>query len=125
MKKQEENVNANVGEQILAADYDPSLDRREDEGKRIQPSVKVEEEDVEEVVEEEDEDDVDDMFAVAVSDKPKVKKVKKVTVRPLVMPWVGPLHLIQPLRVEGRPCTNCFKFGLRSRLRGILRSNSG
>ncbi|KAJ3926452.1 MAG: kinase-like domain-containing protein [Lentinula lateritia] len=79
LKKQEENVNANVGEQILAADYDPSLDRREDEGKRIQPSVKVEEEDVEEVVEEEDEDDVDDMFAVAVSDKPKVKKVKKVT----------------------------------------------
>ncbi|KAJ3910751.1 kinase-like domain-containing protein [Lentinula edodes] len=79
LKKQEENVNANVGEQILAADYDPSLDRREDEGKRIQPLVKVEEEDVEEVVEEEDEDDVDDMFAVAVNDKPKVKKVKKVT----------------------------------------------
>lgn len=88
MKKQEENVNANVGEQILAADYDPSLDRREDEGKRIQPLVKVEEEDVEEVVEEEDEDDVDDMFAVAVNDKPKVKKVKKVTVRPLAMSWV-------------------------------------
>ncbi|KAJ3876677.1 kinase-like domain-containing protein [Lentinula edodes] len=79
LKKQEENVNANVGEQILAADYDPSLDRREDEGKRIQPLVKVEEEEVEEVVEEEDEDDVDDMFAVAVNDKPKVKKVKKVT----------------------------------------------
>jgi serine/threonine-protein kinase PRP4 len=78
MKELVENSNVNAGEQISAADYDPSLDRREDEGKRIQPPATIEEE--EEVVEvEEDEEDVDDMFAVATSDKkPKVKKVKKI-----------------------------------------------
>lgn len=65
-------------EQVLAADYDPSLDRREDERKRFGDQAQiihtvedVEEEDVEE------EEDLDDMFSVAFSDKPKVKKVKK------------------------------------------------
>lgn len=67
-----------VHEQISAADYDPSLDRREDEQKRVL-GVKDEPEDVQ-VMEEEEEEDVDDMFAVATSDKPKVKKVKKVLV---------------------------------------------
>ncbi|KAE9408946.1 kinase-like protein [Gymnopus androsaceus JB14] len=79
LKKQAENGNADTGEQISAADYDPSLDRREDEGKRIQPPIKVEEAIEEVEVEEEEEDDVDDMFAVATSDKkPKVKKVKQI-----------------------------------------------
>ena len=69
-----------TGEQISAADYDPSLDRREDARKRAyndEPmAIDVEE------VEEEDEDDVDDMFAIATSEKKKkVKKVKKVVVR--------------------------------------------
>ncbi|KAL0566411.1 U4/U6 small nuclear ribonucleoprotein prp4 [Marasmius crinis-equi] len=66
--------------QVSAADYDPSLDRREDEHKRIKAPAKAEpEDDVEEIeVEEEEEDDVDDMFAVATSQKPKkTRKVKK------------------------------------------------
>ena len=71
---------------MLAADYDPSLDRREDERKRFGDQAQIihrveddEEEDIEE------EEDLDDMFSVAFSDKPKVKKVKKkVTVSFLV-----------------------------------------
>lgn len=66
-------------EQISAADYDPSLDRREDEQKRVL-AVKDESQDVQ-MIEEEEEEDVDDMFAVTISDKPKAKKVKKVLVR--------------------------------------------
>lgn len=86
LKKQAENGNVNTGEQISAADYDPSLDRREDEGKRVLPPVKVEEEIEEIEIEEEEEDDVDDMFAVATSDKkPKVKRVKKIAVRIIVL----------------------------------------
>lgn len=69
-------VHAENGEQVSAADYDPSLDRREDEQKRV---IVVEPEMIEE--EEEEEDDVDDMFAVATNDpKKKVKKVKRVSV---------------------------------------------
>ncbi|KAI0045783.1 kinase-like protein, partial [Auriscalpium vulgare] len=64
--------------QISAADYDPSLDRREDEERRVR-GVKAEPDPdivmIEE--EEEEEEDVDDMFAVTTSTK-KVKKVKKV-----------------------------------------------
>lgn len=65
---------------MLAADYDPSLDRREDEQKRIRDTVHpkggaIEEEEVEEEVE----DDVDDMFAVAMGDK-KPRRVTKVSV---------------------------------------------
>ena len=78
-----------AGEQVSAADYDPSQDRREDEHKRVWGNGNtakeepvdvemVEEEEVEEV--EEDEDDVDDMFAIATTEKKKVKKVKRVVV---------------------------------------------
>jgi serine/threonine-protein kinase PRP4 len=72
-------------DQFLAADYDPSLDRREDEHKRFNGrdlaiNVEEEEEVEEEVEEEEEEEDIDDMFAVALADKPKIKKVKKVKV---------------------------------------------
>jgi serine/threonine-protein kinase PRP4 len=63
------------GEQVSAADYDPSLDRREDEYKRLGDKV-TNVETIEEEVEEEE--DVEDMFAVANSDK--VKKVKKIIV---------------------------------------------
>lgn len=73
------NDAAIAAEQISAADYNPNLDRREDEEKRAQKD-----DDVQMVVEEEDyeeeEEDVDDMFAVA-SEKPKLKKVRKVIVR--------------------------------------------
>ncbi|CAL1703133.1 unnamed protein product [Somion occarium] len=86
---EEENVQAKVqaqdgaSEQILAADYDPSLDRREDEEKRVrgvveQPQADVEVIEEEEEEEEEEEDYVDDMFAVAIIEKKKVKKVKRV-----------------------------------------------
>ena len=80
------------GEQISAADYDPSLDRREDEEKRVRCVIgkdaahtggdkEVEMIDVEEEEEEED-DDVEDMFALEPTEKKKKKrKVKKVTVR--------------------------------------------
>lgn len=70
------NDEATAGDQISAADYNPNLDRREDEQKRVHKD-----EDVEMLIEEEyeEEDDVDDMFAVA-SDKPRTKKVRKVLV---------------------------------------------
>ena len=69
------------GEQVSAADYDPNQDRREDEGKRIH-DVDDHADDVEMVVEEEDEEeDLDDMFAVAATDKKKVKKIRRVIVR--------------------------------------------
>jgi serine/threonine-protein kinase PRP4 len=73
VKVQAQNDN---GHQISAADYDPSLDRREDEQRRV---YKDEPMDVETIEEEEDEEDVDDMFAVASTVKKKVK-VKKVAV---------------------------------------------
>ncbi|KAI1785638.1 kinase-like domain-containing protein [Ganoderma leucocontextum] len=68
-----------VGEQVSAADYDPCLDRREDEHKRVW-GTKEEPHDVEMIEEEEEEeDDVDDMFAVAATtEMKKVKKVKRV-----------------------------------------------
>lgn len=66
-----------TGEQISAADYDPSLDRREDARMRAYNDEPMAI-DVEEV---EEEEDVDDMFAIAASEKKKVKKVKKVVVR--------------------------------------------
>ena len=62
-------------EQISAADYDPSLDRREDEQKRLVMDRTVAEEG-EVLVEEEEEDDVDDMFSISTTKKKKVKKVK-------------------------------------------------
>ena len=69
-------------EQVSAADYDPSLDRREDEHKRFkEPIAKNEptEEEIEVIEEEEEEEDVDDMFAALTTEK-KSKKVKKVVV---------------------------------------------
>lgn len=64
-------------DQISAADYDPNLDRREDERKIVFGSN----EDVNDVemIEEEEDDDVDDMFALDTAEK-EVKKVKKVVV---------------------------------------------
>jgi serine/threonine-protein kinase PRP4 len=64
-------------EQVSAADYDPSLDRREDEQRRVRGANQ----DIEMIDEDEDDDDVDDMFALFVADKQKkTKKVKKVIV---------------------------------------------
>ncbi|KNZ77914.1 Serine/threonine-protein kinase PRP4 like protein [Termitomyces sp. J132] len=87
---EEEGVSAaeNTGaEQISAADYDPSLDRREDEQRRIREPALADEvidvEEEEEVEEVEEEEDVDDMFAVATTAK-KLKKVKKTLKQPAV-----------------------------------------
>jgi serine/threonine-protein kinase PRP4 len=86
---QEQAKRDGAREQISAADYDPSLDRREDEQRRVRGTKEVSNQDVEmieeeEGAEEEGDDDVDDMFAVAVADK-KTKKVKKVKVSLIVL----------------------------------------
>ena len=65
------------GEHVSAADYDPNQDRREDEGKRIHDNDRTGDE-VEMVIEEEE--DLDDMFAVATTEKKRVKKIKRVLV---------------------------------------------
>ncbi|KAF7323387.1 Serine/threonine protein kinase PRP4 [Mycena chlorophos] len=63
--------------QVNAADYDPSLDRREDEDRRVK-GIPVDEDEEEEVeVDDEDEDDVDDMFSLGGPSKPKKKKLVK------------------------------------------------
>lgn len=68
--------------QVSAGDYDPSMDRREDEQRRFHADdVQIEEEEVEVEEVEEEEDDVDDMFAAVTSAKPKVKKMVKKIVR--------------------------------------------
>jgi serine/threonine-protein kinase PRP4 len=87
-----ENGQGGEKEQVNAADYDPSLDRREDEKKRFgieNPrtngvevmDVDAQEEDEEEEVTDEEDNDVDDMFAVVLDDaakpKKKTKRVKK------------------------------------------------
>ena len=82
---QEQAKRDGAREQVSAADYDPSLDRREDEQRRVRGAKEELNQDVDvEMIEDDDEededDDVDDMFAVAVVDKKKVKKVKKVVV---------------------------------------------
>lgn len=69
--------------QVSAADYDPSLDRREDEERRVRAiTTKQEnhaEDEVMEVEEEvEEEDDVDDMFAVDPVPKKKKTKIRVV-----------------------------------------------
>lgn len=67
-------------EQVSAADYDPSLDRREDENKRLGELKLIHSDkdaDEIEVLEDEDEDeDVDDMFAISTTKKKKAKQVK-------------------------------------------------
>jgi serine/threonine-protein kinase PRP4 len=78
---QAQEASTNQG-QILAADYDPSMDRREDEQKRVNGPIdpnamsvdQVEEAEYEEV---EEVEDLDDMFAVGNAER-KVKVVKKV-----------------------------------------------
>lgn len=80
---QEQAKRDGAREQVSAADYDPSLDRREDEQRRVrgaQEELIQDVEMIEDEEEEDDDDDVDDMFAVLVADKKKVKKVKKVVV---------------------------------------------
>lgn len=83
LAKEDGNSGAeHAGEQFSAVDYDPSLDRREDQQKRFGIDQKVEtivvdgdgdEMGVEE--EEEEEEDVDDMFAISTTNK-KAKKAK-------------------------------------------------
>ncbi|EJD06155.1 kinase-like protein [Fomitiporia mediterranea MF3/22] len=72
-----------TGEQISAADYDPSFDRREDEEKRVRAVTAKDEKHQEiemiEVEEEEEEEDVDDMFALDTVEKKKTKKVRKIS----------------------------------------------
>ena len=80
---QEQAKREGAREQMSAADYDPSLDRREDEQRRVRGAHEELSQDVEMIEDEEEEDeddDVDDMFAVSVEDKKKVKKVKRVVV---------------------------------------------
>ena len=80
---QEQAKREGAREQVSAADYDPSLDRREDEQRRVRGAKEELIQDVEMIEDDEDDDDdddVDDMFAVSVVDKKKVKKVKKVVV---------------------------------------------
>ncbi|KAJ6606025.1 kinase-like domain-containing protein [Mycena vulgaris] len=62
--------------QVNAADYDPSLDRREDEFRRVQGAPVANVADEEGDDEEEEDDEVDDMFAFAGA-KPKKKSGKK------------------------------------------------
>ena len=79
---QEQAKRDGAREQVSAADYDPSLDRREDEQRRVRGAKEELNQDVEMIEEDEDDmDDVDDMFAVFATDKKKkVKKVKKIIV---------------------------------------------
>lgn len=84
------DTDADNQDQILAADYDPSLDRREDEQKRIGNAVVGSEtranDEVDEVEEvEEEEEDLDDMFVAATGKKSK-KIVKKVVVSATLFP---------------------------------------
>lgn len=90
------SVTVEPQDQVSAADYDPSMDRREDDARQArhavaafadgtgeilnQPEVTMESGDTGEAEDgvEEDDDEVDDMFAIDV-DKPKKKKVAKVS----------------------------------------------
>jgi len=109
-----------TGEQISAADYDPSLDRREDARIRAyndEPmAIDVEE------IEEEEEEDVDDMFAVATSEKKKkVKKVKKVVVCRSSGTSKSPSRFLAETGCSGIDYDNA---RFRSRSRGLLSSHS-
>ncbi|KZV79783.1 kinase-like protein [Exidia glandulosa HHB12029] len=71
---------ADGGEQVSAADYDPSLDRKQDEDKRFgRQEVAMDVDLVEEVVEEEEEEEIDDLFALGTPEKKKTRIVRKVT----------------------------------------------
>lgn len=69
-------------EGVVAADYDPSKDRMDDEARRAAKRLgeDVTMRDVVEELEEEGEedDDIDDMFALVDEDEPKPKKKRKV-----------------------------------------------
>ncbi|KAF8514697.1 kinase-like domain-containing protein [Hysterangium stoloniferum] len=89
------------GEQISAADYDPSLDRREDEARRVrglggEPMGVIEVLEGE-VVDEEDDEDIDDMFAIATLE-PKKKKNK---IRPALKPVITTTTLDSAADPEG------------------------
>lgn len=88
-------------DQISAADYDPSLDRREDEARIVMgngnnhrsEAIDV---DVTEEEEVEEEDDDDDMFAIVNPEKKKkIKRVRKLVVRICVL---LPPHSLTRLR---------------------------
>lgn len=97
---QEQAKRDGAREQVSAADYDPSLDRREDEQRRVRGAKEELNQDVEMIEEDEDDmDDVDDMFAVSVTDKKKrVKKVKKVVVCRLCRSFVNRADFCASLR---------------------------
>ncbi|KIJ25950.1 hypothetical protein M422DRAFT_38427 [Sphaerobolus stellatus SS14] len=89
-EEQADKITKEDGEQISAADYDPSLDRREDEARRVGiwngqakangKEDKMDVDVVEEEVTDEEDEDVEDMFAIATSEPKKKKKVKKISV---------------------------------------------
>jgi serine/threonine-protein kinase PRP4 len=89
------SVTVEPQDQVSAADYDPSMDRREDDARQARHAVAALADGTGEILNqpevtmdgdtgkaedgvEEDDDEVDDMFAVDV-DKPKKKKVAKVS----------------------------------------------
>lgn len=89
--------------QVNAADYDPSLDRREDEFRRVGAPAPVQGE-VEVEEEEEDEEDVDDMFAFAGPKKKKTgekKKVKSGAAKPGAQQQAPALHSDTAADAEG------------------------
>ena len=62
-----------TGEQVSAVDYDPTLDRREDQRKFFGVEVETIVDDGDHEIEAEEEEDVDDMFAISTTKK-KAKK---------------------------------------------------
>jgi len=102
------DVDTDNQDQVLAADYDPSLDRREDEQKRIGNAVAGlnprTNDEVEEVEEVEEEEDLDDMFAVATGKKSK-KIIKKVVVSTVLSPNYQLAADMQCIAEEG--CCAC------------------
>lgn len=111
------------GEQVSAADYDPNQDRREDEGKRIHDNDHPGDE-VEMIIEEEEEEeDLDDMFAVATTDKKKIKKIKRVLVRERFGSIITPLT--DGLPESHRSCSHHDYTGLCCRFRRVLLCDIG
>lgn len=102
---------------ISAADYDPSLDRREDEERRVRGVADHDVEMIEEV-EEEDDDDLDDMFAIDATEKKKKKKVRQITVG--CANWIRGFVFADGILEAYSPCFDQDNIGHRSRLRRIL-----
>lgn len=103
-----------------AAEYDPSMDRREDEEKRVRGEEKKDVEIVGDNEEEvEDDDDVDDMFALETDEPKKQRKVKrKVAVSTNEPPF---LLAVNHVRVETRRVSACYYHTRhRCRLRRLL-----